>query len=139
MRVSRLSRAFVCPAQEVDFALGKFTINADRASVVEYTVPFWQEASRIAMRRRREHHMFVYVRPFQYRVWLCVLLAVPVGAVAMAAVYCAERRLVGGGGETPIFWTTFGQTIWFTFTSLFSQGLSTTLMNLHDLHSVESA
>ena len=54
--------------QEVDWAIGKFTVTHQRDEVIDYTAAFWHEASTMLMRNPNIDDPLVFVRPFKTEV-----------------------------------------------------------------------
>jgi len=107
--------------QEVDWALGKFTITNIRDTVVDYTAPFWHESALIVMKKPSQDALLLYLGPFRQDVWLCLLASVPLATVITAMVSYAESVLTKPEQTTRLR-QFFGPCFWLIFGAVFQQG-----------------
>jgi hypothetical protein len=107
--------------QEVDWALGKFTITSIRDEVIDYTNPFWYEPAVIVQKRPSPNAMYTYVGPFRQEVWWSVIASVPFMGVVLAFVRYAEERLVREG-KTRGFTETARVSLWYSYGAMLQQG-----------------
>ena len=108
--------------QEADFGLAKFTITNIRKEVVDFAFPFWYGPSVLVMKKPEDNGLFVYLSPFRYDFWLCFVLAVPAMSLVMASVLYLESAIMG---DDSMRWfpSIFADSLWFTFGSVFQQGI----------------
>ena len=67
-----------CAIQEVDFALGGFTITRERLQVVEFSPQYMVETYLMVMKKPKESHTstFLYMEPFDRVVWFWIIVAI---------------------------------------------------------------
>ncbi|GAU94508.1 hypothetical protein RvY_06270-2 [Ramazzottius varieornatus] len=62
---------------EVDLIAADLTVSLQRQSVVEFTVPFYEDPMTILLPRSQfNKHLFGFLFPFSTSVWFCVIAAV---------------------------------------------------------------
>ncbi|KAI0233745.1 hypothetical protein LSAT2_016012, partial [Lamellibrachia satsuma] len=104
----------------IDFAVAKFTVTEQRAKVIDYSYPFWQEPSAMIMRRPHRDYLTVYIGPFHADVWLVLSLSLPLVGLALAAIIYLESAVVGS--ERVDVTKTVMETMWVVFHMYFQQG-----------------
>lgn len=114
--------------QEVDWALGKFTITNIRDTVVDYTAPFWHESAQIVMKKPSNDALFLYLGPFRHDVWLCLLASVPITTAVTAVTFYVES-LLNQPSHEPKLRQYFCPCFWLIFRALFQQGHAHFLTN----------
>ena len=57
-------------AQEVDFAIGDFTITEDRSTVVDFMTSFYGETKTFIIRTLKEDKMMIYTHVFKVYLFL---------------------------------------------------------------------
>lgn len=76
-------QAFKFCLQEADFALAALSVSAQRSTAIDYTAPFWVEATAVVVRKDPPTlRMDYYLAPFTVHVW-GVLVASIITATAM--------------------------------------------------------
>ncbi len=66
------------------------TITTQREEVVDFTYPFWEEASAVVVRVNEQPHMFL-TKPLRPAVWLCLFIT---GLICMVSLAFTEDRSV---------------------------------------------
>ncbi|XP_047490891.1 probable glutamate receptor [Penaeus chinensis] len=90
--VHRESTFFSC--EEVDFALGPFTVTPQRQSVSDFTVSVHNDNQAIMLIRPGiQNDLSGFLKPFSLEVWLLTLTAVICICITMALVVWAEGRI----------------------------------------------
>ena len=102
--------------QEVDWALGKFTVTDNRDSVIDYTAPYWHESGQILMMKPAARGLLLYSGPFRREVWLFLFLSVPIMTIILVAANCGETHI----GESAR--TLHDMCLWLIFGAVFQQG-----------------
>ncbi|XP_071548117.1 glutamate receptor ionotropic, kainate glr-3-like [Panulirus ornatus] len=80
--------------QEVDMALGPFTMTPQRASVCDFSVPLHHENfAIITPRPKLQSDVLGFIKPFTVQVWLLILTSLLSVATAMGCVVWAEGKI----------------------------------------------
>lgn len=74
--------------QAADMAVAKFTVNAARQEVIDFTVPYYSEPVAMYMQKLPSFSWFTLFAPFQQHIWACVVASV---CVVTVALYLSER------------------------------------------------
>ncbi|XP_063840774.1 glutamate receptor U1-like [Scylla paramamosain] len=82
--------------EEVEFALGPFTITPQREAVSDFAIPLASENQAIIMQRpRQETDMGGFLKAFTMEVWLLMALSMAAMSSATILLVLAESRLFG--------------------------------------------
>ena len=74
------------------------------------------------MKEPNERGLFVYLSPFRYDFWLSFALSVALTSFIISCVYYVETIILGGVYPRRLS-AIFADTLWFTFGSVFQQGM----------------
>ena len=86
MHVSLLRLLSILSFQEVDILAAPLSISYEREKVMDFTYPFYNEVSRLLMRRPDENAQKWkrLLAPFHTYVYLCLAVSLPVAALLMS-------------------------------------------------------
>ncbi|XP_070180262.1 glutamate receptor ionotropic, delta-2-like [Littorina saxatilis] len=112
---------------ELDLAIGPFTITSKRENVIDFTVPFMQDGGAILTKRSQPGPDILTVfKPLPLAMWLSVGGALIVTGTALYVITsaAAARRRHFGKEDGDKTWWSFGDSVFIVYGSLVEQGAS---------------
>ena len=97
------------------------TITAERETVVDFTIPYWEEPSGVLIRRPDEgSEVLKLLKPLQWSVWVTVILLFLLSSCVMYAYTVCTNRLSTRQRDRTM--TSFRNCLWYSFSALVNQG-----------------
>ncbi|XP_069999655.1 glutamate receptor ionotropic, kainate glr-3 isoform X2 [Penaeus vannamei] len=92
----------MCQRNEVDMALGPFSITYKRSQIIDYSVPLYIDSFGIFLPRpRKERDLAVIVKPFAWQVWAALLALMAISmALGVAYDWMALQGSLPGAART---------------------------------------